>query len=50
MLSDPYRITAHVVGRVWRYGRIWSRYAQAHRSRPLIHDPGDGPSQGPGLA
>lgn len=42
-LTDLYRITSHVVGKVWRYGSIWKRYAQARRSRALIDD-GDSPS------
>ena len=38
-LHDLYRITSHVVGRVWTYGRVIPRYIQARRSRPLIIDP-----------
>lgn len=38
-LADLYRITSHVVGRVWSYGRIIPRYLQARRSVPLIFDP-----------
>lgn len=44
-LTDLYRITSHVVGRVWTYGRIWPRYVQARRSRPLIYTP-DAPESG----
>lgn len=39
-LTDLYRITSHVVGRVWTYGRVIPRYIQARRSRPRIFDPG----------
>jgi glycosyltransferase involved in cell wall biosynthesis len=39
-LTDLYRITSHVVGRVWTYGRVIPRYIQARRSRPQIFDPG----------
>lgn len=39
-LTDLYRITSHVVGRVWTYGRVVPRYIQARRSRPQIFDPG----------
>lgn len=41
-LTDLYRITSHVVGRVWTHGRVWSRYAQARRSRAVIFDPDRG--------
>ena len=40
VLTDLYRITSHVVGRVWTYGRVIPRYIQARRSRPQIFDPG----------
>ncbi|HRQ65914.1 MAG TPA: glycosyltransferase family 2 protein, partial [Xanthomonadaceae bacterium] len=39
-LMDLYRITSHVVGKVWRYGSICKRYGEARRSRALIFDPG----------
>jgi glycosyltransferase involved in cell wall biosynthesis len=39
-LTDLYRITSHVVGRVWSYGRVIPRYVEARRSVPLIFDPG----------
>ncbi|MBD8525414.1 glycosyltransferase family 2 protein [Pseudomarimonas arenosa] len=39
-LSDLYRITSHVVGRVWTYGRVIPRYIEARRSHALIYDPG----------
>jgi glycosyltransferase involved in cell wall biosynthesis len=39
-LTDLYRITSHVVRKVWRYGSIWKRYGEARRSRALIFDPG----------
>lgn len=39
-LTDLYRITSHVVGRVWTYGRVIPRYIEARRSRPRIFDPG----------
>jgi glycosyltransferase involved in cell wall biosynthesis len=39
-LTDLYRITSHVVGKVWRYGSIWKRYGEARRSHALIFDPG----------
>ena len=38
-LTDLWRITSHVVGRVWTYGRIIPRYVEARRSRPLIWIP-----------
>ncbi len=38
-LTDLYRITSHVVGRVWTFGRVIPRYIEAHRSRPLVFDP-----------
>ena len=37
-LTDLYRITAHIVARVWTYGSVVSRYRLAHRSRALIFD------------
>ncbi len=39
-LTDLYRITSHVVGRVWTHGRVVRRYIEARRSRPLVFDPG----------
>jgi glycosyltransferase involved in cell wall biosynthesis len=39
-LTDLYRITSHVVGRVWSYGQVIPRYVEARRSAPLIFDPG----------
>lgn len=39
-LTDLYRITSHVVGRVWTFGRVIPRYIEARRSRPVIFDPG----------
>ncbi len=39
-LTDLYRITSHVVGRVWTYGRVIPRYIEAHRSRAVVFDPG----------
>jgi len=38
-LTDLYRITSHVVGRVWTFGRVIPRYIEAHRSRALVFDP-----------
>jgi glycosyltransferase involved in cell wall biosynthesis len=38
-LHDLYRITAHVVRRVWTHGRVIPRYFEARRSRALIYDP-----------
>ncbi|HPF72359.1 MAG TPA: glycosyltransferase family 2 protein [Xanthomonadaceae bacterium] len=38
-LTDLYRITSHVVGRVWTHGRVIPRYIEARRSRALIHNP-----------
>jgi glycosyltransferase involved in cell wall biosynthesis len=38
-LHDLYRITSHVVQRVWSFGRVIPRYLQAHRSRTLVYDP-----------
>jgi glycosyltransferase involved in cell wall biosynthesis len=38
-LHDLYRITSHVVQRVWSHGRVIPRYLQAHRSRTLVYDP-----------
>jgi glycosyltransferase involved in cell wall biosynthesis len=46
-LHDLYRITSHVVARVWTFGHILSRYAAAHRSRPLICDPDDPVARSP---
>lgn len=43
-LHDLYRITSHVVARVFEYGHVLARYAQARRSRALIHDPDPLPS------
>jgi len=40
-LTDLYRITSHVVGRVWTYGRVIPRYLEAHRSTALVVDPVD---------
>jgi glycosyltransferase involved in cell wall biosynthesis len=42
-LTDLYRITSHVVGRVWTHGRVIPRYVQARRSRPQIFEPGATP-------
>ena len=39
-LHDLYRITAHVVGRVWTYGHVVPRYIEARRHPPVIHDGG----------
>ena len=38
-LTDLYRITSHVVGRVISHGRVIPRYVEARRSQALIHDP-----------
>jgi glycosyltransferase involved in cell wall biosynthesis len=38
-LTDLYRITSHVVGRVWTHGSVLSRYVQVRRSHAVIHDP-----------
>jgi glycosyltransferase involved in cell wall biosynthesis len=38
-LHDLWRITSHVVVRVWRRGSVVRWYLQARRSRPLIFDP-----------
>jgi glycosyltransferase involved in cell wall biosynthesis len=40
-LTDLWRITSHVVLRVWRHGRIFARYAEARRNRPLLFHPGE---------
>lgn len=37
-LTDLYRITSHVVTRVWTYGSVVARYRQAHRSRAVIFE------------
>jgi glycosyltransferase involved in cell wall biosynthesis len=42
-LRDLWRITSHVVRRVFEHGRVIARYAQAHRSRALIYDPDAAP-------
>lgn len=42
-LTDLYRITSHVVGRVWTYGNVIARYRQAHRSKALIFDVREAP-------
>ena len=42
-LTDLYRITSHVVGRLWTYGRVIPRYIEARRSRPQIFDPTGAP-------
>lgn len=39
-LTDLYRITSHVVGRVVTFGRVIPRYVEARRSRALVLDPG----------
>jgi len=41
-LTDLYRITSHVVGRVWTYGRVVPRYFEARRHPPVVFEPGDG--------
>ncbi|MCB1560645.1 MAG: hypothetical protein KDI75_06080, partial [Xanthomonadales bacterium] len=38
-LTDLYRITSHVVGRVWTHGRVIPRYLEARRSSAIIHNP-----------
>jgi hypothetical protein len=38
-LTDLYRITSHVVGRVWTFGRVIPRYVEARRSRAVIFEP-----------
>ena len=38
-LRDLWRITSHVVKRVWTYGNVIARYAQARREVALICDP-----------
>lgn len=38
-VADLYRITSHVVARVWTHGGIVTRYVAVRRSRVLIHDP-----------
>jgi glycosyltransferase involved in cell wall biosynthesis len=38
-LTDLYRITSHVVGRVWSYGRVIPRYVQARRDRSPVFNP-----------
>lgn len=40
--TDLYRITAHVVARVWTHGQVIARYGQARRSRPVVFDPDQG--------
>ncbi len=37
-LHDLYRITSHVVARVWTHGRVVARYVEAQRSRALVED------------
>ncbi|MEZ5463998.1 MAG: glycosyltransferase family 2 protein [Lysobacteraceae bacterium] len=48
-LTDLYRITSHVVGRVISHGHIIARYVEARRSQALIHDP-DAAATAPGFA
>jgi glycosyltransferase involved in cell wall biosynthesis len=38
-LADLYRITSHVVGRVWSHGRVLARYAEARRNAALVYTP-----------
>ncbi|MCK7592371.1 glycosyltransferase family 2 protein [Pseudomarimonas salicorniae] len=38
-LTDLWRITSHVVGRVWTHGRVIPRYIEARRSRPEVWVP-----------
>ncbi len=35
-LADLTRITTHVVGRVWTYGRVVPRYFEARRNAPVV--------------
>lgn len=46
-LHDLWRITSHVVRRVFEYGHVPARYAQARRSRALIYDPDAAPVAAP---
>lgn len=38
-LHDLYRITSHVVKRVWTFGNVVARYGQARRDVAPVHDP-----------
>jgi glycosyltransferase involved in cell wall biosynthesis len=38
-LTDLYRITSHVVARVWTHGRVIARYAEARRNSAIVHNP-----------
>lgn len=38
-LHDLYRITSHVVKRVWTHGRVIPRYLQARRDVAPVFDP-----------
>jgi glycosyltransferase involved in cell wall biosynthesis len=38
-LTDLWRITSHVVGRVWTHGRVIPRYIEARRSRAVVWEP-----------
>lgn len=49
-LHDLYRITAHVVQRVWSHGRVIPRYLQVSRSCALIHDPDAATVATPGVS
>jgi glycosyltransferase involved in cell wall biosynthesis len=38
-LGDLYRITSHVVGRVWTWGGVVSRYAEARSNAAIVYNP-----------
>jgi glycosyltransferase involved in cell wall biosynthesis len=42
-LTDLYRITSHVVKRVWSFGDVLSRYARARRDVAPVFNPDPGP-------
>jgi glycosyltransferase involved in cell wall biosynthesis len=40
-LGDLYRITSHVVERVWTHGRVIPRYLEARRNAATVYNPGE---------
>jgi hypothetical protein len=49
-LHDLWRITSHVVRRVWSHGQVLARYAQARRHPALVFDPDRDPAPAAPLA
>lgn len=48
-LRDLYRITSHVVAKVWNHGNVVAEYRRTRANPPRIHDPDDNrdaPAQG----